>query len=451
MAKRKRKNNKVVVKLPIWALLVLIVVGAIVFVIYYLFIYEKDKEEVIESESESYEVITGEDGCLENMKFDDFQIHFLELGNDKAGDSIYIKAGNNDILIDAGSRSESAVVINEYISNYCDDGILEYVIATHNHQDHIAGFAGKGITKYKNYKGESISKSGVFYYYDVLNLIDFTYAEVTIDKKAVTFVNKEQKSENFGSGTEYGKYLAARENLIERGTNYKTAKDLWDSNNTTIDLGNNISMDILYNYYYFNESKDVNNYSVCTMFNYNSHHFMLTGDLEKDGETKLAEYYDGSTKEKTLPHVDLFKAGHHGSKTSSNDVLLSKITPSCCVCCCCAGSTEYSFNNDAIFPTQDFIDRIAKYTDRVYVTSLYDKINNTNISFNGNVIVSSDGKDYALFASNNLTKLKDTEWFNEDIYLVDGKVYDNTNKKFYDETYENAIKTKQRIWPSYGR
>lgn len=33
----------------------------------------------------------------------DLQIHFMELGNNYTGDSIYIKAGETDILIDAGS------------------------------------------------------------------------------------------------------------------------------------------------------------------------------------------------------------------------------------------------------------------------------------------------------------------------------------------------------------
>ena len=47
-------------------------------------------------------------GITEGVKYDDFQIHFMTLGNDKAGDSIYIKAGDTDILIDAGSRSGSS-------------------------------------------------------------------------------------------------------------------------------------------------------------------------------------------------------------------------------------------------------------------------------------------------------------------------------------------------------
>ena len=70
---------------------------------------------------------------------EDLLIHFMELGNKFTGDSIYIKAGDTDILIDAGSRASSSTTISEYIDTYCTDGILEYVIVTHAHQDHIPG------------------------------------------------------------------------------------------------------------------------------------------------------------------------------------------------------------------------------------------------------------------------------------------------------------------------
>ena len=72
----------------------------------------------------------------------DLSIHFLELGNKYTGDCTLIKCGNTEVLIDAGSRTDSAVTIKNYVDKYCTDGILEYVIATHAHQDHIAGFVG---------------------------------------------------------------------------------------------------------------------------------------------------------------------------------------------------------------------------------------------------------------------------------------------------------------------
>ena len=416
-----------------------------------------------------------EDGYTENIIYDNFQIHFMELGNEFAGDSTYIKAGDVDILIDAGSRSNSASTLNEYIKKYCTDGKLEYVIATHNHQDHIAGFAGGSDSKAVNFKGQKVGKTGVFYYYEVGTLIDFTYAGVSKDNKTIIYDNKSQVSSNFGFGTEYGKYLAAREYLISNGTKYYTAKDLWDSNTTSFTLADGITMDILYNYFYFNESNDINNYSVCTLFNYNTHHFLLTGDLELEGEEKLAAYYDGSSQAKTLPQCELFKAGHHGSKTSSNECLLEKIKPNICCVCCCAGTPEYTNNVEHQFPTQAFINRIAKYTSRVYVTSMVKYVDNEwkLVPMNGNITVSCNGDNIALKASENLTRLKDSEWFNEKIYALKTKntyvwnnagdkfdVYQNCPKsptsgktadaQFYDANTEGAVLIPRRTWPSEG-
>ena len=72
----------------------------------------------------------------------DLSIHFLELGNKYTGDCVYINYGNIDIIIDAGSRPSSAAAIKAYMDNYIRDNKLEYVIATHAHEDHIAGFYG---------------------------------------------------------------------------------------------------------------------------------------------------------------------------------------------------------------------------------------------------------------------------------------------------------------------
>ena len=71
----------------------------------------------------------------------ELQIHFLELGNYYTGDCVYIKAGDTDVLIDAGSKSSSVPTISAYLDQYVTDNKLEYVIVTHAHEDHYAGFA----------------------------------------------------------------------------------------------------------------------------------------------------------------------------------------------------------------------------------------------------------------------------------------------------------------------
>ena len=365
---------------------------------------------------------------VQNIIYDDFQIHFLELGNKYAGDCTYIKAGDNDIIIDAGSRKGSATTIKEYVDKYCEDGVLEYVIATHAHQDHIAGFVG-------NSSGST--KTGILYQYEVEMIIDYSLSDSTsqISKDYKTAVNL----------------------CIESGAKYYNAAQCFneeDGAQATYSLGEGMSFTILYNYYYFNSAKgtegEENNYSVCTLFTYNDLNFLLTGDLEKEGEEKLAEYYDGSTDEKTLPHCELFKSGHHGSKTSSNDCLLELITPDICAVCCCAGSTEYTANYNNIFPTQEFITRIAKYTDLVYVTSVFNEQTKEFESLNGNIIISADGLNTGIYASNNLIKLKDSTWFNQTIYVdSNNNICSGKGKEdFFTVDTSGARAVKRRIWPS---
>ena len=383
-------------------------------------------------------------------------IHFLELGNEFTGDSVYIKAGETDILIDAGSNYQSAETIKKYVNNYCTDGKLEYVIATHNHTDHIASFAGNSNASAKNFKGEVVGKTGLFYYYDIDTLIDFNYAEVKINNKPVQFINKEQVSSDFSSSSLYGKYLRAREYAISKGTNYYTAGECFNDENgasRVYNLSENISLEILYNYYYFNAGTDQNDYSVCAMINYGKKHFMFTGDLELEGEEHMAAYYDGSTEEKTLPHVAVLKAGHHGSKTSTNDCLLEKITPDIVCVCCCAGSVEYTGNRINTFPTQAMIDRVANYTDKVYVTSAYDEVAKTFVPLNGTIVVTYSGIDVKVEGSSNSTILKDSDWFNGIVYQNSEGAIGIANKQltnvvYFTEDTEGVTAVPRRIWPT---
>ncbi len=306
----------------------------------------------------------------------ELQIHFMELGNKYTGDSIYIKAGDTDILIDAGSRTDSTDTTSAYINQYCTDGVLEYVIATHADQDHIAGFAG------------SKNSPSMFERYEIGTIIDFA------------LTNKDTQT--------YKTYVEKRDAAVAAGAVHYTALQCWnetDGAKRVYEVSDGVEMEILYNYYYENESKDENNYSVCLMFNQGDKHFLFTGDLEEDGEEQLVVYNQ-------LPKVELFKAGHHGSKTSSNDCLLQVIQPEIVCVCCCAGTDEYTDNKENQFPTQAMIDRVSKYTDRVYVTSLGDESTEAGyVSMNGNIVVSSGRKGVTVECSNNNTLLKDTEWF----------------------------------------
>lgn len=317
----------------------------------------------------------------------DLSFHFLELGNNYTGDSTYIKAGDVDILIDAGSRQNSADAISAEVNKYCTDGKLEYVIATHAHQDHIAGFTNTN------------SRDGIFKRYECGIIIDFALTNA--------------------SSAVYNNYCAARDAEVEAGAKHYTAMDCVAERNgaqKTYELGEGMSMTILYQRFYEETSSDENNYSVCVLFNHGDKYYLLTGDLEAEGEASLVE-------NNTLPQVELFKAGHHGSYTASTDTLLSVIRPKIVCVCCCAGSIEYTnTKNNHTFPAQEFIDRVAPYTDKVYVTTVgqvaydSDKGKYKDVGFasmNGNITVLSSGGNVTVTCSNNNTVLKDTAWFSE--------------------------------------
>lgn len=305
----------------------------------------------------------------------EFSIHFLTLGNKYAGDAIYIKAGDNDILIDAGSRGNSSDAIASYIDKYCTDGALEYVIATHAHQDHIAAFVG---TK---------AAPGIFERYECKTIIDFPLTDAT--------------------SSVYKNYVAKRDAEVESGAKHYTALECYNNENgaqRVYTLGDGITMEILYNYYYENDTSNENNFSVCVLFTCGNNKFLLTGDLEEEGEELLV-------KNNSLSKVDVFKAAHHGSYTGSTDALLSVIDPDIVVVTCVAGSDEYTSNPDNMFPALAALRRIEKYTNDIYVTSIISSSDKGFEDLNGNIVVTSDGTTVSVNCSNNNTRLCDTEWY----------------------------------------
>ena len=315
------------------------------------------------------------DEVVTEITGEDLSIHFLELGNKYTGDCTLIKVGDTEVLIDAGSRSGSAETIVAYVERFCTDGVLEFVIATHAHQDHIAGFVGTS-------KHEGVLESFV-----CETIIDYPLSESTSQ------VRKD--------------YEALRDQEVESGAKHYTALECWNNENgaqRSYTLGENITLSILYQEYYEKEASDENDYSVCALLSNGENHYLFTGDLEKEGEESLLAY-------NTLPKCVLFKGGHHGSPSSTTAELLETIDPEIvCVCCCC-GSDEYTENIANMFPSQAFVDRVAPYTDKVYVTTVVADTEDGFASMNGNIVVSSTDFVVGVRCSNNTTLFKDTDWF----------------------------------------
>lgn len=359
---------------------------------------------------------TGTPAEVENSEF---SIHVIDLG-EHAGDSIYIKAGKNDILIDAGATGGSAPLICEYLNGYVTDGKLEYVIATHADTDHIAAFAG-------NSSGNT--RTGVLYNFKVGAFIKFDNVE------------SEKEGKEDDTGTVYGKFCAAVKHAEENGATVYTAGQCYKEEGGAkrqywLNEEHTLSMNILYNYYYYNVSGDENNHSVVTLFTKETasktYNFLLTGDLEKDGESKMVDYYANPSNSKSkydvLPDVDFYKAGHHGSGTSSTDKLLSVIKPEYVAISCCAGAPEYTKDVNNTFPYTAVFKNLLKYTQNIYCTSVADTLpalsngkfatqKFTGKAWNGNIVCyfysPADGEEgIKLWCSGEADAILTSDWYN---------------------------------------
>ncbi len=396
MAKRKLNKLKTTF-LSVLALIVGLVFGFIANIVTTL----PDSYEIPAVSQGSTHIHTNGEIDVQTIKSNDLSIHFLELGNKYTGDCTLIKSGNTELLIDAGSKASSVDTLKTYIDTYCTDGILEYVVVTHAHQDHYAGFATNSGTQ------------SLFDYYTVGTVIDFGNA-----------TNKT------ASNKMYSNYLRELGEEITSGAKYHSAIDCVREQNGAVrehflNEDKNIYFEILYQKFYEEHTDDENDYSVCLQVVHGTKKFLFTGDLEEDGEESLVEHdRAGGMNYGRLGYVEVYKAGHHGSKTSSSNTLLQTIQPKIVCVCCCAGSSEYTTKNENQFPTQAFIDRVSLYTSNIFVTTIcIDYNKNIFESLNGNIVISSNGTDEVILqCSNNTTKLKDTEWFKQNRTLPNGAV-----------------------------
>ncbi len=369
---KKISKNKTLLSIII---AILLIIAITIMVVYFAFpdTYSKYRDMLFGGVAGDYSASVGKVELAES----DLSIHYLQLGNEYCGDSALIKNGNIEVLIDAGSRTNSIETISAYIDSYCTDGVLEYVIVTHADEDHIACFGGTTGAEYRT----------IFDRYVVEVIIDFPLTNATTQL--------------------YQRYVAERDAEVTLGAKHYTALQCWNNEGDAkrnIDLGDGVSLNILYNYYYEHTTSNENNYSVCCMVTDGDKNFLFTGDLESKGEEYLVQYNN-------LPKVTAFKAGHHGSETSNNDVLIDVIKPEIVCINTVMGTLKYSKDITKIFPAQRVCRTFEKYTNNIYVTSMYDSATDTYGMYNGNIVLVSNTDGVRVVCSNHTKKLNESTWY----------------------------------------
>ena len=123
------------------------------------------------------------------------------------------------------------------------------------------------------------------------------------------------------------------------------------------------------------QSNNLNNMSVVLKITYGETEFLFQGDSETKIENDLIlSDFDID--------VDVLKIGHHGSKTSTSDKFIDATSPDIAVI-----SSGYA--NNYGHPNGAILDRLENNDIKTYITAL-----------DGNVVLSSDGKNIAIHNEN---------------------------------------------------
>ena len=130
-------------------------------------------------------------------------------------------------------------------------------------------------------------------------------------------------------------------------------------NNTYITLGDSIELQLLnpQTNLWGQDIRDDNPESIVIALKSNNKSVLLTGDANDQTETKILDKYPQLD-------IDILKAGHHGSKTSTSDKFLDAITPKQVIIS--AGA-----NNSYNHPHPDIINKIKKRNIEIQETKNY--------------------------------------------------------------------------------
>ena len=228
--------------------------------------------------------------------------HFIDVGQ---GDCILVQVNNKNLLIDSGTSDSKEKVIRYLKNNNIRK--LDYVVATHPHDDHIGGMA----SVIKNFE------VGKFYAPKV------TSSTLAFQDMIAALKNKDLKI-NIGK---FGVFL---------------------------DLGPNTSCVILTP----NKStyKDTNNYSSAIKISYKNSTYLFTGDIETLSEQELLnKNYD--------LNCDVLKVPHHGSNSSTSEDFLEKVCPKIAVISC-------GINNSYGHPSKETTNKLKGINCITYRTDL---------------------------------------------------------------------------------
>ncbi|WP_160135505.1 lamin tail domain-containing protein [Halococcus salsus] len=250
-----------------------------------------------------------------------FEVHSINV--DQGDSTLIISPTNQTMLIDTGDYSDNGEIVLEYLKNH-NITRIDYLVSTHADADHIGGNAE--IIEYYESQAEGI---GAVYDPGIAS----------------------------SSGT-YQDYLDAVEK--HNVTLYETH------------AGDNIPLkgvqtQVLSPPEQYIDNRDRNENSIVLRFTFGQTSFVLPGDIEETGESRLASEY-GSHLNSTI-----LKAAHHGSAGSSTEPFLNAVSPTVTL-------ISSAYDSQYGHPAPETLQRLADQNIEAYWTATH-----------GNIVLTSDG------------------------------------------------------------
>ena len=110
------------------------------------------------------------------------------------------------------------------------------------------------------------------------------------------------------------------------------------------------------------EYNNTNNYSVALCITFGKRKFFFSGDAEEESEEQMLGL-------STLPDVDVFQAGHHGSSTSNSEAFLKAIDPAYAVISC-GEDNKYGHPHSEVIARYQDMDMQIYRTDTMGVITI---------------------------------------------------------------------------------
>lgn len=277
---------------------------------------------------------TGDLGSQTNMLYkgrkaiNDVNIYFIEM-HKEYGVSVYVQAGDFDMLLDAGAPEDGGYV-NDFLRRHISDGRLELVVASHPHSDHMGGM-NTALSTIKN----------------------ITYAV------------------DYGCIRDYSAVSSTRARF-KQADKYSPVIDCVNNRNgarKVLYITNDMYVTFLNTGYYEEEDKDIssydghgtNNTSVALTLTYKNQNFFFAGDLENEAQSSLLS-------RENISKVDVLTSCHHGSSNANGTPLLSKMKPTVSVISTALVNrgSKTSQALDQTHPIGSALKNLLSYSNKVY-------------------------------------------------------------------------------------